>query len=146
VIWSAVCAVTFVFARQTHSHDYRTFFRSLLGRGWPLFEIAYFATIILILSVFGAASGAIATQTFGVPAGLGMGLFTAGIVLFATFGNEAVERLFKYVSLLLYLTYTVFLVLAISKFGDRIAASFQSAVPMRSWIEGGLSYTGYNIV
>ena len=29
VIWSAVCAVTFLFARATHSEDYRAFFRNL---------------------------------------------------------------------------------------------------------------------
>jgi uncharacterized membrane protein YkvI len=146
LIWSGVCAVTFAFARQTGSHDYRTFYRALLGRGWPIFEIAYFCSIILILSVFGAAAGAICEQTFGLPAALGMFSFTAGIVLFATFGNDAVEQLFKYVSFILYATYAVFLVLAVSKFGDRIVASFHLAVPASGWIEGGLSYTGYNIV
>lgn len=41
VTWSVVCIATFVFARATHSEDYRTFFRSLLGRGGIVFEIAY---------------------------------------------------------------------------------------------------------
>lgn len=145
-VWSVICAITFVFARESSSYDYRTFFRSLLGRGWPLFEAAYFLTIIVILSVFGAASGAIASQTFGLPAGIGIAAFTFGIVLFTTFGNAVVESLFKYVSLILYATYAVFLVLALSKFGDRIAKSFALDVPMTGWIEGGLAYTGYNIV
>ncbi len=42
-IWSAVCATTFLFALRTRSLDYRTFFKNLLGRFWPLFEVAYLA-------------------------------------------------------------------------------------------------------
>ena len=32
--WSAICALTFVFAQSTRSHDYRAFFSQLVGRGW----------------------------------------------------------------------------------------------------------------
>lgn len=146
VVWSAIAALTFVYARQTASHDYRTFFRSLLGRGWPLFEAAYFLSVVVVLSVFGAASAAIASQTFGLPESVGMALFAGGIVLFSTLGNKAVEGLFKYVSLLLYAIYAIFLALALSTFGERIAAAFADVTPMDGWIEGGLAYTGYNIV
>ena len=41
VIWCVVCATTFVFARRLRERDYRSFFRALLGRAWPVFEIAY---------------------------------------------------------------------------------------------------------
>ena len=41
VIWCVVCAATFVFARRLRERDYRSFFRALLGRAWPVFEIAY---------------------------------------------------------------------------------------------------------
>src|SRR5580704_1388220 len=39
VIWSVVCAVTFVFAFQTGSWNYRSFFKRLLGPAWVLFEL-----------------------------------------------------------------------------------------------------------
>jgi uncharacterized membrane protein YkvI len=49
-LWSGVCIVTFLFALRTGSRDYRTFFIKLLGPLWPVFEIAYFLAIMLILS------------------------------------------------------------------------------------------------
>src|SRR5690242_6662373 len=66
-VWSLVCAVTFVFAWQTRSLDYRSFFQALLGPFWVLFEVAYLLLILLILAIFGAAAGEIGRQVFGLP-------------------------------------------------------------------------------
>lgn len=145
-VWSAVCTATFLFARMTASGDYRTFFRALLGPAWPIFEIAYFAFVILILSVFGAAAGAIGAAVFGAPALAGTLCLMGAIAVFATFGNTSVERLFKWVTFFLYGTYAVFVCLALTRFGDRTAAAFAEATPMRGWVQGGLTYAGYNII
>src|SRR4051812_27346519 len=59
VVWSVVCALTFLFAFQTGSRDYRTFFRHLLGPFWPLFEIVLLLALVVILAVYAAAAGAI---------------------------------------------------------------------------------------
>ena len=67
VAWSAVCTLTFLFARATQSFDYRSFFRNLLGPFWVIFEIAYLLFIVLILAVFGAAAGEIGAALFGLP-------------------------------------------------------------------------------
>src|SRR3569833_2215770 len=60
VIFSGVCAVTYLYAIRTNSRDYRTFFGHLLGPFWPVFELIYFLSIILILAAFAAAAGALA--------------------------------------------------------------------------------------
>jgi uncharacterized membrane protein YkvI len=146
VVWSAVCIVTFLFARMTGSRDYRTFFRNLLGPGWIVFEIVYFLFVILILAVFGAAAGAIGQALFGWPPIVGTLSLIAGIVGFTTFGNVSVERLFKWVSFFLYGVYALFVVLALSTFGDRVLANFAIAPAGESWVAGGLTYAGYNIV
>ena len=146
VIWSVVCVTTFLFARLTQSQDYRTFFKNLLGPLWPVFEIAYLLFVILVLSVFGAAAGAIGQALFGWPALVGSLLLMFSITFFATFGNESVERLFKWVSIFLYATYAAFVVLALTHFGDRILGAFQADVPMHGWALGGLTYAGYNII
>ena len=70
----------------------------------------------------------------------------AGIVLFTTFGNASVERLFKWVSIFLYGTYLVFLILAVISFGDRIAPSFATPVLADGWAIRGVTYAGYNII
>ena len=147
LIWSVVAAATFRFAHMIGARDYRHFFQALLGRGWVLFEAAYAVFIVLILAVFGAAAGAIASATFGLPALVGTIALMAGIVTCVAFGNTSVERVFLWVSVLLYATYAVFFVLALSGLGDRIAAAFaQSAPPSGDWALGGITYAGYNIV
>ncbi len=147
IIWSGVCVVTFLLARAVHALDYRTFFRALLGRFWVLFELTYAFFIVLVLAVFGAAAGEIGRATLGLPPLVGTVGLMAGIAGFAAFGNTAVERLFAWVSVVLYGVYAVFLVLAVGSFGDRIAAAFADVrPPAPGWALGGISYAGYNIV
>jgi uncharacterized membrane protein YkvI len=146
IIWSVVCAVTFLFARRTHSLEYRSFFKHLLGPGWPLFEIAYFLLIILILAVFASAAGAIGESLFGWPRLLGTLCLMAGIALFTTYGSASVERLFKWVSIFLYATYALFVVFGLGKFGHKVAASFAMPSATDGWALGGLTYAGYNII
>ncbi|HEX4479348.1 MAG TPA: hypothetical protein VH082_00965 [Rudaea sp.] len=146
VIWSGVCVATFVFARRVGARDYRSFFESLLGRGWIVFEAAYLLFVVLILAVFGAAAGAIGNAMFGVPAIAGTLALMIAIACFVMFGNASVERLFKYVSFLLYAVYAIFIVLAITHFGDRIAEGFRSDAPADGWAVGGVTYASYNII
>jgi uncharacterized membrane protein YkvI len=146
VIWSTVCAVTFLFALRTSSRDYRTFFKNLLGRFWPVYEVAYLAALVVILAAFAAAAGAIAHAVFGLPPIAGALALMALITLVAAWGNDSVERLFKYVSFLLYGTYAVFLILSLLKFGGRIGTAFAAETPTTGWPIGGLTYAGYNII
>lgn len=146
-IWGLVAAVTFHFAYVTRARDYRTFFRALLGRGWVAFELVYAVFVVLILAVFGAAAGAIGAATLGAPPIAGTLALMAGIVLCVAYGNKGVERVFLWVSILLYATYAAFLVLALTGVGDRIAAAFAIApAPPADWPLGGIAYAGYNVV
>jgi uncharacterized membrane protein YkvI len=65
----------------------------------------------------------------------------------SAFGNDSVEGLFKYVSLLLYVVYAIFAALAVIRFGDRISSAF-AAPPAASkdWLSGGLTYACYNVL
>ena len=145
VIWSVVCAVTFLFALQTGARDYRTFFGRLLGPAWPVFEMAYVLALIVILSVFSAAAGAIGQALFHAPTLVGSLVLMAGIAAFAAAGNAAVERLFKYASFLLYGTYAVFLAVTLFHFGPQISATLSTPIPTTGWMVGGLTYAGYNL-
>jgi uncharacterized membrane protein YkvI len=145
-IWSVVCVTTFLLARATHSLDYRTFFKHLLGPFAVLFELSYFPYVVLILAVFGAAAGAVGEAVFGWPRLYGTLCLMAGIAFFTMFGNASVERLFKWVSIFLYATYAVFLILALGKFGGKIAPSFAAPASSDGWALGGLTYAAYNII
>jgi uncharacterized membrane protein YkvI len=54
--------------------------------------------------------------------------------------------LFKWVSFFLYGVYTLFVILSLGKFGDRISANFALEVPTDGWLLAGITYAGYNIV
>lgn len=144
--WSGICAITFALATRLTAHDYRSFFRALLGRLWPAFEAAYLLFVVLILAVFGAAAGAIGEALLNMPAIVGTTLLALLIGVTATYGNHAVERLFKWVSALLYATYAVFLILALTRFGGRIDHVFASAQIGHDWLAGGFTYASYNVV
>ena len=51
---SLVTSIAFEFARSFSLYDYKSFFEKLLGPGWFVFEIAYIALVLLVLSVLGA--------------------------------------------------------------------------------------------
>jgi uncharacterized membrane protein YkvI len=146
IAFSLVCIATFLFARATATRDYQSFFKALLGPGWIAFEAVYLLFVILILAVYGAAAGAMAEAVFGIWPAVGTLALMAGIVAFVTFGNKSVERLFAYVSYLLYGIYALFVLLAFSRFGDRISAGFAAYVPARHWALGGLTYASYNLI
>jgi uncharacterized membrane protein YkvI len=144
--WSGLCALTFALAHATRSYDYRSFFSTLLGPLAFVFELAYLIFMVLILAVFGAAAGAIGNAVFGWPTLLGTLLLMAGIGAFTAYGNQSVERLFKWVSFFLYGVYVVFAVLVLTKFGGQAVQQFATPVPTEGWLSGGLTYAGYNIV
>lgn len=147
LLWSLICVVTFLLARRIGAHDYRPFFRALLGRGWIAFEGAYVFFFILILAVYGAAAGALGTAMFGWPTIAGVLLLMALIAAFTAFGNASVEWLFKYASFFLYGVYALFVIFGFQRFGAAIGASFGSAAPgTGGWAGAGITYASYNAV
>lgn len=146
LLWSVIAAATFAYARMVGALDYRAFFADLLGPAWIAFEVAYLLFVVLILAVFGASAGAIGEAMFGWPGFVGAVLLALGILATVSLGNRAVEGVFKYVSFLLYGVYALFLVLSLSRFGDRIATGFATPAPWDGWASGGLTYASYNII
>lgn len=145
-IWAVVSALTFAFAHQTRSYDYRAFTARLLGRGAIIFEICFLLFSVLLLAVFGAAAGEVGASLFGFPTLVGTLALAALIALVAGLGERAVEMMFKYVSVFLYLVYAIFLVLALSRVGGRMDDAFAGAAVEPGWPVNGLTYGVYNIV
>ncbi len=145
VIWSAVCAASFEFARAFESYDYRSFFKHLLGRFWFLYEIIYFLQIFLVMAVIAAAAGAILNETFGLPNVVGVAGMMTAVGLLALWGTGAIEKFLAGWSFLLYGVYLVFFAWCFSSFGDAIVEGL-TQVPIGSgWAMGGLRYSAYNL-
>lgn len=146
LIWSIVCALTFLFAFRIGATDYHNFFRSLLGRFDFLFEVIYFAFLILVLSVFGSAAGTLGTSLFELPQIVGTLALIALTLVVVALGQGAAESLFKYVSVLLYGVYAIFLVLCLSYFLPEIRAGLNQTAPTTGWATGGITYASYNVI
>ena len=145
-IWSLVAALTFAFALHFRAYDYRTFMARLLGRGWIVFEVCYLLFAVLLLAVFGAAAGEVVSSIAGVPPIVGTVLLALAIAVVAGTGERTVEAMFKYVSVLLYAVYALFIVLAVASFGGLIGEGLGDATADSSWLAGGVTYGSYNIV
>ena len=146
LIWSAICVTTFLFSRASGARDYLSFVRNLLGPGWIAFEAVYVLFVVLVLAVFGAAAGAIGQALLGAPTLVGTLILMSAIALITAYGNASVERLFTYVSFLLYGVYVLFVVFSLSHFGGRIVAGFARPALSPGWVAGGAAYASYNVI
>jgi uncharacterized membrane protein YkvI len=146
LIWSAVCAAAFALARQLQAYDYRTLLKAVLGPGWLLFEFLYLLFLVLILAVVSAAAGEIVAALSDAPPLAGTLLLIVAIAAVTSFGNQGVEKTFRFTSSFLYLVYGLFLVLAIVNFGGGIADSLAGAAVSSDWIVAGTTYASYNVV
>ena len=145
VMWSAVLAVSFEFARMYGALDYRTFFMRLLGRFWYSFEILYLILLLLVLAVIGSTAGVLLRDNFGLPYMLGVAIMLATVGFLTFEGTGVIEKFLSGWSLVLYLVYVIFFVQCYRKFGPQIVNSFSTPVESSQWIVGGFKYGLYNL-
>ncbi len=145
VIWSAVCATSYEFARTFTSYDYRSFFTNLLGRWWVLFEICYLVLLLIILAVIAAAAGAILEETFRLSYAVGvLGMMAAvGYLVFR--GSKTIEQFLAAWSFVLYAVYLVLFCWSMVRFGGDIVSGLGSADVEKGWALGGVRYAAYNL-
>jgi len=145
LMWSVILAVSFEFSRKFKAYDYRTFFKKLLGPFWFLFEIIYAVQIFLVLAVIGSAAGIILRDNFGVPYMVGVIIMLAAVGFLTFKGKSLIENFLSLWSIILYLVYAVFFVVALLKFGPMIQKNFASGMILPNWALGGFKYALYNL-
>lgn len=145
ILWSLLLAVTFEFSRKFKAYDYRTFFMVLLGPFWFVFEILYLILLFVVLAVIGSAAGVLLRDNFGMPYLVGVLIMLVAIGLLTFKGAGWIEKFLSSWSILLYLVYIIFFVVAFLKFGPQIQKNFSSAVALPRWALGGFKYALYNM-
>jgi uncharacterized membrane protein YkvI len=145
VIWSAVCAASFEFARIFRAYDYRSFFKNLLGKGWFTFEICYFAQLALVLAVIAAAAGSILQETFRLPYAVGVIGIMAAVGLLVFKGSTTIARVLAAWSIVLYGVFLTLFVWSFREFAPDIVAAFGSGTGKSGWAVGGVRYAAYNL-
>ena len=148
VAFSVITALCFELARLTKSYNYRRFFHQLLGRGWFLYELAYFSLGLLVLAVIGAAAGELVTEHLGLNATLGTTTLMLLIGFLVFWGTALIEKVLAGWSFFLYATYAVFVAYYLWQYGDDLVSNLAEA-PIgengESWLIKGFQYVGYNI-
>lgn len=144
-VWSVICAVTFVFARKFGTFDYKSLFEKLLGRAWPVYEVCYFALILLILAVVASSAGTTLEALFGLNYWIGVVVMMAGVGFLVLKGTEAIERFLSWWSFVLYAVYILFLVLCFVRFGGGMRQAIAAGWAEPGWAVGGFRYAFYNL-
>ena len=144
-LFSAVCVVSYEFARVFRAFEYRSFFRVLLGPGWIAFEVLYVALMMIVLAVIAAAAGSILEETFGFHYLVGVVGIMAAVGLLVFGGNRTIERALAGWSAVLYLVYLVFFVWCLASFSPAIRSALATGGMEGGWIRSGFEYVGYNL-
>jgi uncharacterized membrane protein YkvI len=145
LIWSIVMAISFELARVGRSYDYRKFIKSILGKGWPLYEIVYSIGLILVISVLGSASGKLVNTMMGLPEIVGIIVMMIMVGLLAFFGTSLIEKVLSFWSLGLYAAFFLLIVTCLWIFGAQIRDSISVYTEGSRWLLGGIKYSAYNI-
>jgi len=133
-------AIAYELARMTRSYDYRKFLKFLLGRGWFLYEIAYFFTVILVLAVVTAAIGALMSETFGIPEWLASVVLLLAIAFLVFKGTQVIEGVMSVWSFILYFVFVSIFVASMIAFGDRLDEGFAMTADSSGWFFSGFRY------
>jgi uncharacterized membrane protein YkvI len=145
VIWSAVCATSFEFARTFKSYEYRGFFSHLLGRAWWAYELLLVVYMSVVLAVIAAAAGTILEETFGLNFLVGVLAIMTAVGFLVFLGSAAIERFLATWSFVLYGIFIVLFVWCFSRFGQDIVSGLGSEPVGTRWIVGGVAYAAYNL-
>ncbi|HET9389920.1 MAG TPA: hypothetical protein VFO44_09760 [Steroidobacteraceae bacterium] len=144
---STGAVVSFELARQYLAFDYKSFCRVFLGRFWVLFEIGYYALLVLVLSVLSAAAGKLLAQMAGLPELTNSILFIVVVAFVVFFGNTVIEKVISAWSVLFYATYGAMFAMVLLKFGPELRTALHaSAFDWPEAVRDSFSYTGYNVV
>ncbi|WP_342805079.1 hypothetical protein [Alteromonas sp. M12] len=143
--FSLISMLSFEFARLTQSYTYRGFFKKLLGKGWIVYELAYFALGILVLAVIGSAAGEVVSEHLNISSTLGTVLLMVSICVLVAWGTKLIEKVLAGWSFLLYLVYGIFVYLYLREYGGNLNEQLFYGEIKDSWFISSIQYVGYNI-
>ncbi|KGE04386.1 hypothetical protein [Pseudohaliea rubra] len=142
--FAVIMSTAYEFARATGAHDYRTFTRALLGRAWPLYEIAYLALVILILAVIGSAAGGLASNALALPPWTGTLGMMALVGALTFLGSSAIGNALAGWSVLLYVVYLLLFTFTFLQHAGTIEATLNHSPVREGWAVAGVRYAAYN--
>lgn len=144
-LWSVICALCFLLAKAYDAYDYKTFFKVLLGRGWILFELSYLYLVVIALSVISASVGSMLQDLLGIPYVIGLLLPFVYIGVMLCKGSKSIEKMFSWLSILLYTVFITFLICCYQKTEIKSLAQTLVLPTGLGWVTNGIKYASYNV-
>ena len=146
--------VSFEIARKYKAYDYRSHLKVYAGPLSILYDIIYFVSSLLVMSVMASATGTILETTLNTPYYVGVIVIIVISAIINFFGKKLVEKFSVAGALALYIGYIAFAIMAIAGRTDNIARVFSEAdvsyvaegsTGFFAMIWVGVIYVGYNI-
>lgn len=144
--WALLCAVTFEFVRIFRTYDYGSMMRRLLGRAGVLYDLCFYAMLLLVLGVVNATAAAMVHALTGLPSWVGVALLSFGVVFLVLRGTEAMEKALSLWAYVLYAVFLLFFAAVFLRFGDAVAGELRRGEIGPGWLFSGLRYASYNLI
>lgn len=144
--WALLCAVTFEFVRVFRAYDYGSMMRRLLGRAGILYDLCFYAMLLLVLGVVNATAAAMVRALTGLPSWVGIALLSLGVGTLVLRGTEAMERALSLWAYVLYAVFLLFFAAVFLRFGDAVAIELRRGEVRPGWLLSGLRYASYNLI
>jgi len=105
LIFAVTLFLCFELSRLFNAYDYQRLSSQLLGKFWPLYEVAILVAMIASLAIVSAASGQILFGQFEVPVLWGVGGMLVIIIAFTYYGRVFIEKTMALTSALLFMAF-----------------------------------------
>lgn len=147
LLMAFVAVIAFELARRYKAFDYRTFTTLLLGRAALIFELGYFALLLLFLSVMTAAASSLGSSLIGSPPLLNSIVFICAVGWLVFYGSDVIELVISAWAIIFLGTYGLMLAVVVVKLGGQLSATLTSRpINYEEAALGALTYSGYNVV
>ena len=134
---------SFEVVRRTNQHDYRSFFKVILGRFWWLYEILYPLLFVLVIGVISASVVEISQDRLSLPPAVSLASLLAAVLGMTLIGKNFIEGFLTAWTGFMYCVFAVFLWVM---WPDTLDLSLQAGSDgsIVDWLGSGLLYAGYN--
>jgi uncharacterized membrane protein YkvI len=145
VVFAAVFALTFDFARRMRAHEYQSFFRELIGPLWWTFELLYLLLFFLVLGVLSSAASNILSSRFQLPPQLGLALMLVLIAAMVFFGRNILERILTGWMFAMYGVFLLYFFFVFQHFDFPVLRVQMMSAGEPGAVTGGALYALYNV-
>ena len=142
--FSLLLVLSFEVARVTGQYEYRGFLSELIGRGAPLFDCLFAASILLVLAVNVGAATTLLDDAFGVSRGPAILFVSFAVAGLAFAGHTIIERSLTFCALTLTVLLATVVGLALGLEGSVIRDRLAMGGIDSGWPISGAQYVLYN--